>query len=191
MAKIEVEESEWQRAQNVVRTVTDIMKDPKRRQKQLELQKEAQPETPIPEVDAANTFNEALTSINKKFDEFKTELQADREKRAGDQAVAEFEAKQKSGRVMLQTRGFSSEGIEKIEKMMGDEGIADYDNAVVIWNHRYPPQEPIRSSPSNFLREARSPDADELTKQLIASQGNDDFVLDQMIDAIRRESRGQ
>ncbi len=192
MAKVEVDEAQLASAQNVVRTVAEIMKDPKRRTRLLELQKEAIPDVPIPEIDARKPIEEALNGMTKKFEEMQTEMQADREKRTNDVKLAEFQAKYDKGRNFLRARGYNDqpEGIPAIEKLMADRGIADHEVGLVFYERLHPPQVPVISAGlSNFLAHARMDDSDELTKQLIASHGDDNFVLDRMIENIKRESQ--
>ncbi len=190
MAKVEVDEAQLASAQNVVRTVAEIMKDPKRRTRLLELQKEAIPDVPIPEIDARKPIEAALNGMTKKFEEMQTEMQADREKRTNDVKLAEFQAKYDKGRSLLRSRGYNDEGVTSIEKLMTDRGIADHEDGLVIYERLHPPQEPVKSAGlSNFLAHARMDDSDELTKQLIASHGDDNFVLDRMIENIKRESQ--
>jgi hypothetical protein len=194
MAVKEVDESQWNSAQNVVRSVTEIMKDPKRRMRLLELQKEAEPNAVIPELDAQKPVQEAIDGISKKFDEFRAEMQTEREKRQNDDKLAEFTKKYEAGRKVLGANGYNDDGIKAIEKLMEERGIADHEDALVIYERLHPPQQPIKSTSaavSSFLAQARS-DADggdELNKRLIASRGQDPWVLDRMIENVRREGQ--
>lgn len=177
--------------ERTARSVAQIMKDPARKLKLLELQKEAEPEAIIPELDAHRAATDAATALSKKFDELRNELQSEREKRDNDNKLAEFEAKMKAGREYLASLGFNDEGIQKIEKFMEERGIANHEDAVARYEQLFPPPAPVRSSSglAGFLAHARGEDSDELTKQLIASKGEDGFVLDRMIDQIRREGQ--
>jgi hypothetical protein len=194
MAVKEVDESQWTSAQNVVRSVTEIMKDPKRRMRLLELQKEAEPNAVIPELDAQTPVKEAIDGITKKFDELRTELQTEREKKHNDDKLAEFTKKYEAGRKLLTQSGYNEEGVKAVEKLMEERGIADHEDALVIYERLHPPQQPIKSTNaavSSFLAQARgdAEGGDELTKRLIASQGKDPWVLDRMIENVRREGQ--
>ncbi len=192
MAVKEVDETQWNSAQNVVRSVSEIMKDPTRRLKLLELQKEAEPNAVIPEIDARKPIEEAINGINKKFDELRTELTTEREKSNNDKKLAEFTEKWEKGRAFLRKHGYNDEGVGKIEKLMEERGIANHEDAGRIYEQLFPPQQPIKSgntSVSQFINSAKVESTDELTKQLIASHGDDNFVLDRMIDEIRREGQ--
>lgn len=192
MATKEVDEAQWNSAQNVVRSVTEIMKDPSRRRQLLELQKAAQPDLPIPEIDAAKPFQDALEGVNKKLSELTTELQSEREKRDNDKKLTEFAAKYEKGRELLKASGYNDEGVKSIEKLMEERGVASHEDALVIYERLHPPQQPIKSTNaavSNFLQQGQDANADDLTKRLIAGRGNDSFVLNQMIEQVRREGQ--
>jgi hypothetical protein len=193
MATKEVDEAQWNSAQNVVRSVSEIMKDPNRRLKLLELQKEAEPNAVIPEIDARKPFEEAVSGIKKNLEELRSELQAEREKRDNDKKLTEFTKKWEDGRAFLRKHGYNDDGIGKIEKLMEDRGIANHEDAGRIYEQLFPPQQPMKSgntAVTQFINSARTDGgADELTKQLIASKGQDNFVLDRMIDEIRREGQ--
>lgn len=191
MGTREVDETQLQSLQNVARSVSEIMKDPKRRMKLLELQKEAEPNAVIPEIEVVKPVEAAIASMNEKFDKLATELQSEREKRENDQKLAEFAAKYEKGRTTLRTRGYSDEGVASIEKLMEERGIANHEDGMAVWERMNPPQEPVKSPSglTRFLQAAHADGEDELSKQLIASKGNDDFVLDRMIDQIRREGQ--
>lgn len=192
MGTKEVDESQWNSAQNVVRSVTEIMKDPKRRMRLLELQKEAEPNAVIPELDAARPVQEAIEGITKQFAELKTELQSEREKREQDEKLAKFQARYEAGRKLLAQNGYNEDGVKAIEKLMEERGIADHEDALVVYERLHPPQQPIKSmntAVSGFLAAAKDDGADELTKRLIASKGHDPWVLDRMIENVRREGQ--
>lgn len=190
MPAVEVDQVQWNNAQNVVKTVAEIMKDPKRRKSLLALQKQAQPDIAIPEIDAAAPLEGALADITKKMEELRTEVLSDREKRDSDAQLAKYEEKQQKGRILAKSRNYNDDGIAAVEKLMTDRGIAEYEDAMAIYERLYPIQEPVKSTAASFLNKAKGPDADELSKMLIATRGQDNSVLDRMIDAIRREGTG-
>jgi hypothetical protein len=190
----EVDETQWNSAQNVVRSVTEIMKDPKRRMRLLELQKEAEPNAVIPELDAQKPVQEAVEGISKKFDELRAELQTEREKRDNDSKLEQFTKKYEAGRKLLATNGYNEDGVKAVEKLMEERGIADHEDALVIYERLHPPQQPIKSNNaavSSFLAQAKADGdgGDELAKRLIASKGNDPWVLDRLIENVRREGQ--
>jgi hypothetical protein len=185
----EVSQDQLEAMQRTVRSVAQILKDPKRRVKLLELQKEAEPEAIIPELEIQKPVNEALQNVTKKIDDFIDAQRQDREKRDTEARLAEFTQKYEQGRAFLASHGYLPELIQKIEKFMEERGIANHEDALPAYERLYPPPAPIKSSGlSNFLNKAKGDDTDELTKQLIASRGDDNFVLDRMIDAVRREN---
>lgn len=191
MANVEIDEAQLQQMQHTVKTVAQIIQDPKRRLKLLELQKEAMPTAVIPELDAQRGSEEVLQSINKKMDEF-MKAQAEREeKREADARLAEFTGRIEKGRSLLKSRGFDADGIAAVEKIMEERGIANHEDAMTVWERLHPTPTPISSSGFgglNFLEQAKKQGEDDMAK-LLASRGDNDLVLNNMINAAINEGR--
>lgn len=185
----EIEQAQLEALQRTARSVSQILKDPARKMKLLELQKEAEPDAIIPELDTKKSVDELANGFKKTIEELKTELFADREKRENDRKLEEFQARMDEGRGYLKARGWNDEGIAKIEKFMEERGIARHEDALARYEQLFPPPAPVRSSGlSNFLEQAKFDNPEnELVKKLVESKGEDNFILDRMIDEIRRE----
>jgi hypothetical protein len=190
----EVDEAQWNAQQSAMRSLTEIMKDPKRARKLLELQKEAEPNAAIPQLDMVKESEEQISGVKKSLDELRADLQAEREKRDNDNKLEQFTKKYEAGRKLLATNGYNEEGVKAVEKLMEERGIADHEDALVIYERLHPPQQPIKSNNaavSSFLAQAKADGdgGDEIAKRLIASKGNDPWVLDRMIENVRREGQ--
>ena len=116
--------------------------NPKTRTSLLRLMKTVKPDLPIPEIDAAEPVLEAVNAISKRLD--------DKEKaEAEEKAKAEKESTERSakadidkGRSLLRKRGYQDEGIEKVESLMTERGIPDYEAAEALFaksNHKDTP----------------------------------------------------
>ena len=124
--------------------------NPKTRQQLLALMKEDNPALVIPEIDAARPVMEKVSALEKTIAE-------EREARATEKANAEKEQRERSvketidgARTGLKSRGWTEEGITGIEKLMQEEGIANYAAAEALFEKRQPKDEPIL--PSNYSK---------------------------------------
>lgn len=116
----------------------------------LKLVKKHFPETPIPEVDAAETaaapINAKIEKIEKDFADYRESV----EKRDQERVEAEKEARVKrlisDAHRKLKSDGWDDEGIAQIEALMRDKEIGDYDVAADAVRARLPKPSPIASS---------------------------------------------
>lgn len=125
--------------------IDKISANPKTRREQLRLIKEVSPNTPIPELDATEPAMQALAEERKAREAL--------EKRISDKEDADAKAARDSrvtgqveaGRQLLAQRGYSKEGVDAIEKLMQEQGIANYDVAETYYakTNTAPPADPI------------------------------------------------
>lgn len=157
MAIIEVDEAEFKRVQAELAStkpskaaLDKLGANPKTRAKLLQLMKEDNPALVIPELDAAQPVMEKVSALEKQLNE-------ERETRAKEKADAEKEARESSvkqtineARSDMRKRGWTDDGIAGVEKLMQDEGIANYRAAEALFEKNQPKDEPIL--PSNYSR---------------------------------------
>lgn len=189
MAKIEVEESEFQNLQRVATVATAIGKDPERRRRLQELAAEAMPDEagdlPIIRREIA-TFQQTI----------RDELKADREARAkkedeeaATRATRDLEQKWVSGRSRLREDGYTDEGLEKLEGWMEKHGVADHKIAAAAYERENPPPPPVETGGSswNFFDQRDNPESG--LEMLL--KGDDEAFLRKQIDTSLKEVRGQ
>jgi hypothetical protein len=194
MAKmIEVDETEFQNSAKLRDTVAAILKNPSARRKMLEAQKEVFPDAPIPELDATKPVLEAVETVTKKFDEFTKKIEDERKKEIEERQTNERSAKWAAGQQRLRDRGVTEEGLKAVEDMMVKKGIADHDDAWIIFERTNPPATPAISSsgsgPWDFMGQ---PDEalDKNFKALIDSRGEDERALNNLVNSALNEVRG-
>lgn len=191
---VEIDETQLGSLQTIAKITQGLLNNPKTRKAYLETVKAAHPNIPIPEIDAAAPINseisglktamtEFMGKIEKTFDDERTE----RVRRGVDRAVED-------GRSLMRKRGYTEEGIKAVEDMMSAEGIGDYNNALKIYEHDHPlasPGRPGRTNIFEFIDESAKPAEKqaEYIKDLMATRGDDENVLNRQISTVLNEVR--
>lgn len=125
-------------------------KNPKHRAALLQMMKDANPEMAIPEIDAAKPVLDKVDALAKDFADYRKaneDEKTERDKKAREsRAGSEVE----QGRIKLRKAGYTPEGVEKIEKLMGERGLIDYEAAAALFDRQTPPDMPVL--PTNFGR---------------------------------------
>lgn len=154
---IEVEKDAFDRLQAELNSAVPSKKvldklgaNPKTRARLLALMKEDNPELAIPEIDAAQPVLDRVEALNKRMDD-EEKARAEAATKAKDEETARTAKGQiEAGRSWLRKQGYQDEGIEKVEKLMQDRGIPDYEAAALLFERTQPKDELI--VPSNMGR---------------------------------------
>lgn len=192
MAKVEVDEAEWLASQQVTKLFADTLNNPESRRKILEAKKIVRPNEPVPEIDAAAPIQSELAKIRE-------EIAADRKAREEAAAKAETESKTKEFQAAWDKQkqslraDFDDTGVEAIEKLAQERGIADLEAAALLYRKLHP--EPTPVEPSGYGRwntfEVPTDDTgDAFMKKMIDSAGNNESALDAEIRAAIDSVRG-
>ena len=162
MPQVEIDESELSGLRQLQQTVQKWMGNPATRQKVLEAQKILNPDAVIPEIDAKKPIEEALGKLDARFADFEKRLDEDKAAREEAKKLAELNSRWSKGQNQLREQGYTQEGIDKIEKLMEERGIADHDAGAALFDRLNPPEQPILPQNSGFdmLTEAFSPAGD-------------------------------
>lgn len=158
MALIEIDQDELARLQAELnaskpsKTLLDKLgANPKTRSRILGLMKEANPDLAIPEIDAKE---EVLSEVRAWRAEMEAEKKAVKEAEAlaiKEKADSDARKAIDDGRALLKRRGFQQEGIEKVEDLMRQRNLPDYEAAVLLFEQSQPRDMPI--IPANMGRD--------------------------------------
>lgn len=173
----EISAAQLAELQNVDAFVRRALDHPKHRRRVLEIQKDFHPERAIPEIDEANPLHEKIASLEQRLDE----REASEHTRALSQSW-------NTSRERARRRGYSDEGLSKLENFMENRGILSHDDAIVLFEHENPPPSPARGSgPWNFFA-AQPQDAADLK---LLYDGQDEQWLNTVIpDTLNRVRNG-
>lgn len=164
--------------QNVDTFVRRALAHPKHRRKILEVQKGLNPDTAIPEIDESDPLHAKLQALEERLDE-----------RENAEQTRALSTNWSAGRERARRRGFSDDGLAKLETFMEQRGILSHDDAAVLWEHENPPPTPAQGSSGgwNFF----VPPADASPDLKLLYDGNDEAFLAQAIpDTLRRVRSG-
>ena len=135
----EVDDNTWNQLANLDAFVRRGLSNPKTRRKLLEVQKELNPDIAVPEIDESNPVHTRIDALEKKFDDRETE-------RAENERLSGLTATWNAGRAAAKKRGFTPEGIEKLEAFMQQHSIGTHEAAIPYYYELNPPPAPATSS---------------------------------------------
>ena len=186
MALIEVDGDEFAKlqaelngARNSKTLLDKLGANPKTRQKVLSLMKEADPSLAIPEIDAAQPVLDDIKALREELAAERKAAADEKAKQAKEQEERETAADIDRGRQLLRKRGYQDEGIAKIEEIMQQRRIPDYEAAALILEQTQPKDEPV--IPSNMGRSfdmfGAPEDTNDLLKAIRSSNPNNQKAL--------------
>jgi hypothetical protein len=153
MPLVEIEDTELQRLQQEAaasapyRQVWGKVLASKNKLKALELAREEFPDLPIPELDtakaAAQPILDQIEAMKKEHQEYREAVEAREKERAEREKETAVKSTIASSRRKLKSEGWDDEGIEKIETLMQERGIGDYDVAAAYVRSQLPAPSPL------------------------------------------------
>lgn len=150
MPKVEIEESELAALQQVTKFFQTGLANPKTRQDVLRLQKTLNPEAVIPELEAADHVSATVKTVEEKVDAVLKRLD---ERLAKDEETSREKTLREqvdTGRAQLRAAGYNAEGVEKVEKFMLENGVANYAAGMAYFEKLNPPSAPADASTSRW-----------------------------------------
>lgn len=143
MPNVEIDETELANLRRLQSVADVISKNTKARALLQQAVEIASPDQVGPETMLRREFSEHFESL-------KTELAKDREERAAERAerekaesLARLEARWARGRTVARDAGYTDDGLQRLEKWMEDNEVADHRVAMPAFERENPPSEPI------------------------------------------------
>ena len=191
MADRTIDEAEYAALAGVNAVVTEIMRVPAARQMLLRARKTANPDIPIPEIDAAAPV---ITRIDGAMDEIRKlrEDLAERDRKADEERrVAAFAGKWDEQKAQLRRDGWRLSGIDGVVKYAEEHGIADLTIAADSYAVRHPEPTVMASGNGawNMFNTTGPDQTDTFVEDMMKSGGNDERRLDREIADIIRQAR--
>lgn len=192
MAKIEVDEVEWNQSQQLRNVVAKIMADPKRAAKIEELRKEIEPNAPTPRLDQLKMAQEPMEALRKEFDDFRRATAEEKAKNESDAKLAALQQRIDRGNAKLLDEGWTPDGIKKLDEFREKEGILDPVAAAAYYEklHGSPvaPMQPSSGTGAwNFMELPK--EGGDFIKSLIDTKGQNDLVVENESKKILQEIR--
>ena len=191
MATVEIDETELANLRRVNDVAVRIGKNSKARALLQEAVAEAAPDEAGPEHRIRTEFSEALTAIREDLAKDREERAKEKQEREADAAKRALETRWMAGRTSLRDSGYTQEGIDAVEQLMEQRGIADHEAARALHERLNPPAEPAVTGGSrwNFFDRAAEAANDTAFKALM--DGDDETFLATAIPAALKEARGE
>jgi len=194
MAKIEVDEEQFNLGQRTLQTMRRIAAKPENARALEAMHKGVDPSVATPLADADKIANARVADLEKQIADMKKEQDDERKKTETERAQGLLKSQWETGRQKLIDQGFSPAAIDKLEKeVMEPKGIVDHEIAAAWWEKQNPPPPPAMPGgvgPWNFM-ETSPDDKDSDIKRLIETRGNSDVVTDKMARDALTEFRQQ
>ena len=191
MALVEIDDGELANYKQVTGVMQQMLNNPKTRRKILEAQKELNPNTVIPELDAAAPVMDELKSFREALAADKAEREAEKAEREKEKRMNALQGQWDKGRSMLRANGYTDEGLSEVEKFMEEKGLVDHEIAAAAFEKLHPPTEPVRAVGGNrfdiFDAGSRT---NEHTKALFENPDND-MALNALVTDTLRSVRGR
>lgn len=198
MAKIEVDEAEYNQMVALRGVASKIVANPAARRRLEEAHKLVDPNAATPLLDQEAQTSAPIKELEKKFNDEVAALKKEREDEKRDQTLASIAGKQEAAFARLKSQQhYTDEGVEQIRKLMETKGLLDVDDAVAIFERANPPPTPatpsgITGDKWNFA-DVSDPGTDKAISDLIASKGEGsvaDLVVGRMANETLMAIRG-
>src|SRR5581483_12252810 len=121
MAKIEVDEEDFQKSQALRQTVAKLWANPTARKKLQEAEKVLNPNIAT-EDDIVKPYVEKLDATQKQLNEYIEQQKKEKEEAEQKRAIDTIQARMAAGKAQLKKEGYTDEGIKAIEDLMNAEG---------------------------------------------------------------------
>jgi len=192
MAKVEVDEAEYNQMVALRGVASKIAANPAARKIFESAHKLVDPNASTPVTDAEThalaPVKDLEKSVNDRIAAFEKAQEDDKRQKTLD-ALA---ARQTEGLTRLRKAGYTDEGVAAIQKVMEDKGLFDVEDAVAIFERNNPPQLPVTpGGTGSWGFTDMSGEADKSIQDLIASKGSSEQVADRMARDALNEFRGQ
>lgn len=194
MAKIEVDEAEYNRMAALTAVASKIVANPAARKRLEEAHKLVDPNASTPTLDAERNQLEPVNALKSELSTEIAALRKEREDEKRDATLARINAEQERAFTRLKTKHhYTDEGVEQVRKLMETKGLIDVDDAVAIFERTNPPPTPAMPSGHtggswNFADVTA--EADKSIQDLIATKGANDQIADRMAMAALNDFRG-
>jgi hypothetical protein len=194
MAKIEVDEGQYNQMLALQSVASKIVANPAARRRLEEAHKLVDPNASTPLLDQERLANEPLTAMKGELSAEIAALKKEREDERREQTLASIADKQTKAFNRLKTEHrYTDEGVEAVRKLMETKGLLDVDDAVAIFEKANPPAVP--ATPGGGMTGTSwgfadvNADSDKLIQELISTKGESTSVADRMANNALQDFR--
>lgn len=180
MALAEIDEAELASLRGVAAIFNKTLGS-KEREKLLRAVKGANPDLPIPELDARAPVDAEISGVKDEMKAFREEIAKDRADRKAESDRAQLTTQWNAGRSKARKLGYSGESLDELEKFMEEKGVADHEVAAAAFEKMHPKAQPV-SNPTNKFNIFGQPNADDTISKSIVDMRDGKIDGDQQLD---------
>ena len=181
MAKIEIDEAEYNRMHALAVVANRIVQNPAARRRLEEAHKIVEPNAPTPFLDQERLREEPLNALKTEMQAKIDKLEKEREDERRETSLRSTLDKQERAFAKLKhEHRYTDEGVKAVRELMEAKGLLDVDDAVAIFERTHPPQMP--ATPAGGVTGASwgfadtNDQTDALIKELLANKGEGNAV---------------
>ena len=179
----EVDDATWGQLANLDAFVRRGLANPRTRRKLLEVQKELNPDVAVPEIDESDPVRNELRDL-------KADIAREREERSENERLRGLTSRWNEGRSAAKKKGFTDEGLEKLEAFMEKNSIGTHEAAIPYYNELNPPPAPATNSGTRW--DFFGPQGDDGPDLKLLYEGRDDEFLDKTVrDTVSKVRSGE
>lgn len=188
MASVEIDENELIANRELVTMVNRMLAHPESRRMLQMARKKAEPNVMIPELDAQEPVMDEVRQTKAELAAIRKELADERAAQAENSNRRKAEKQWNAGRSKLRDSGYLDDGIERVEKLMEERGIADHEAAAALFEKINPTPEAV--TPNGFgMFDLRAPESQKDDNLRMLFSGDEDGFLRKMIPETLAEVR--
>jgi hypothetical protein len=147
---VEIDETEYTNLRNIAGTMQKMLANPKTRSKVLEAQKIINPDAIIPEIDSTKPVFEKIDAVSEQVGKLAQQLADEKQAAKEEKQRAALEASWEKSRQKAVKAGYTSEGVEALEKYMIEKGVVDHEVAMPSFERLHPPETLVTHSADRF-----------------------------------------
>lgn len=186
----EISEQEFAEFQNLSTWLRRGLGNTSTRRKILEVQKALNPQTAVPELDEANPLHQRLDQLSEEVRAEREAREESERSRQENERLRSLQGRWGEGRNLAKKRGFSDEGVQKLEEFMEQHSIGSHEAAIPYYEQVNPPPRPAVSHGSRWDFFGPQQDAGLDLAPLFA--GNDEQWLDHAVtDTLNKVRSGE
>ena len=181
MAKIEIDEAEYNRMHALAVVANRIVQNPAARRRLEEAHKIVEPNAPTPFLDQERLREEPMNALKTEMQAKIDKLEKEREDERRETSLRSTLDKQERAFAKLKhEHRYTDEGVKAVRELMEAKGLLDVDDAVAIFERTHPPQMP--ATPAGGVTGASwgfadtNDQTDALIKELLANKGEGNAV---------------
>lgn len=190
MPMTEIDETELHNLRGLQQVLAQIEKHPEARALAQKAVSIAAPDRAGPEVKIRSEFDERFSKVEGMITSFVDEQKKTAAERETAAQRAALEARWMEGRATIRKSGYTGEGLEAVEKLMEERGIADHEAGVALFERQNPPPAPLISGGNRW--DWAAPDTKNTPDLKPLYDGNEDAFLGPAIaNAIKEVREGR